>query len=61
MHAGVYLSSGSTKITITNNNTEILITAIGEDAPDGLPSLTCHTDLTTCCRSNLLTTMAWDH
>ena len=51
MHAGVYLSSGSTNITITNNNTEILITAIGEGAPSGLPSLTCHTDLTTCCRS----------
>ncbi|XP_064386674.1 sushi, von Willebrand factor type A, EGF and pentraxin domain-containing protein 1-like [Halichondria panicea] len=43
---GVYLSSGSTKI---NNKTEIIITDIGEDG--GLPSLTCHTDLTTCCRS----------
>ncbi len=30
---------------------EILITDIGEDAVGGLPSLTCHTDLTTCCRS----------
>ncbi len=28
---------------------DILITAIGEDG--GLPSLTCHTDLTACCRS----------
>ncbi len=28
---------------------EIPITAIGEDC--GLPSLTCHTDLTVCCRS----------
>ncbi len=28
---------------------EIPITAIGEDG--GLPSLTCHTDLTVCCRS----------
>ena len=35
----------------TTNNTEILITAIGEGAVGGLPSLTCHTDLTTCCRS----------
>ncbi len=34
---------------ITTNNTEILITTIGEDGV--LPSLTCHTDLTTCCRS----------
>ena len=47
----VYLSLGSTNITI--NNTEILITDIGEDAEDGLPSLTCHTDLTTCCRSQV--------
>ncbi len=44
----VYLTLGST--TIAANNTNISITAIGEDA--GLPSLTCHTDLTTCCRSN---------
>ncbi len=49
LHAGVYLSLGST--TITNNNTEILITSIGDDAEGGLPSLTCHTDLTQCCRS----------
>ncbi len=48
MHAGVYLSSGSTNITI-NNKTEILITDIREDG--SLPSLTCHTDLTACCRS----------
>ena len=44
----VYLSLGST--IITTNNTEILITDIGEDTPGGLPSLTCHTDLTECCR-----------
>ncbi len=35
---------------ITTNNTEILITDIGEDALGGRPSLTCHTDLTACCR-----------
>ena len=46
----VYLSLGSTNIT--TNNTEVLITDIGEDASDGLPSLTCHTDLTTCCRNS---------
>ena len=46
----VYLSLGS--IIITTNNTEVLITYIGEDAPDGLPSLTCHTDLTECCRNS---------
>ena len=53
MHAGVYLSyaSGSTNITIKNNNTEIPITDIGEDARSGRPSLTCHTDLIACCRS----------
>ncbi len=42
----VFLTLRSTTITI--NNTNILITAIGEDG--GLPPLTCHTDLTTCCR-----------
>ncbi|XP_064386392.1 uncharacterized protein LOC135334947 [Halichondria panicea] len=47
----VYLTLGSSP-SITTNNTEILITAIGEDATGGLPSLTCHTDLTTCCRSS---------
>ena len=40
---------GSTNITV--NNTEILITDIGDDVGAGLPSLTCHTDLTQCCRS----------
>ena len=45
----VYLSLGSTMIT--TNNTEVLITDIGEDAYGGLPSLTCHTDLTQCCRN----------
>ncbi len=46
----VYLTLGST--LYYTNNIEILITDIGEDAAGGLPSLTCHTDLTTCCRSN---------
>ena len=46
----VYLSLGSTNII--TNNTEILITDIGEDADGGLPSLTCHTDLTECCRNS---------
>ena len=45
----VYLTLGSGP-RITTDNTEIFITDIGEDG--GLPSLTCHTDLTTCCRSN---------
>ncbi len=44
----VYLTLGSGP-SITTNNVEIPITAIGEDG--GLPSLTCHTDLTACCRS----------
>ncbi|XP_064386974.1 sushi, von Willebrand factor type A, EGF and pentraxin domain-containing protein 1-like [Halichondria panicea] len=46
----VYLTLGSGP-NITNNNTEILMTDIGEDALGGLPSLACHTDLTACCRS----------
>ncbi len=59
------LGSGPSITTSTNNvgsglsittststdNVEIPITAIGEDAGGGLPSLTCHTDLTACCRS----------
>ncbi|XP_064386860.1 sushi, von Willebrand factor type A, EGF and pentraxin domain-containing protein 1-like [Halichondria panicea] len=45
----VFLTLGSTNIT--SNNTEILITDIGQDASGGLPSLTCHTDLPACCRS----------
>ncbi len=44
----VYLTLGSGP-SITTNNVEIPITTIGEDG--GLPSLTCHTDLTACCRS----------
>ena len=48
MHA-VYLSLGST--IINTNDTVIFITDIGEDVPGGLPSLTCHTDLTACCRN----------
>ncbi len=35
---------------ITTNNTEILITDIGEDAPGGLPQLICNTN-GACCRS----------
>ena len=46
----VYLSLGPTNIN--TNNTEVLITDIGEDGSGGLPSLTCHTDLTTCCRDS---------
>ncbi|XP_064386228.1 complement receptor type 1-like isoform X2 [Halichondria panicea] len=46
----VYLTLGSGP-SITTNNTEIFITTIGEGAQGGLPSLTCHSDLTTCCRS----------
>ena len=46
----VYLSLGSTNIT--TNNTEVLITDIGQDASGGSPSLTCHTDLRNCCRNS---------
>ena len=46
----MYLSLGSKRIT--TNNTEILITDIGQDAHGGRPSLTCHTDLTECCRNS---------
>ena len=46
----VYLTLGSGPRIITNN-VDILITDIGEDADGGHPSLTCHTDLTVCCRS----------
>ncbi len=48
LHIAAVLSLGSS--IITTNNTEILITDIGENALEGLPSLSCHTDLTTCCR-----------
>ncbi len=44
----MYLSLGSTNIT--TNNTEILITDIGDDFRDGRHSLICHTDLVACCR-----------
>ena len=47
----VYLTLGSDP-RITTNNTEILITAIGEHKTGSPPSLTCHSDLTTCCRSS---------
>ena len=43
------MSLGDDSIIITNN-TDIHITNIGEDADGGLPSLTCHTDLSACCR-----------
>ena len=43
----VYLSLGST--IITTNNTEVLITHIGENVAS---SLNCHTDLTACCRNS---------
>ncbi len=43
----MYLSLGST--TIIMNNTEILITSIGDDNGDSLPPLICHTDLVVCC------------
>ena len=46
----VYLSLGSTNIT--TNNTEVLITEIGEDGLGGLSRLTCHIDLTECCRNS---------
>ena len=36
---------------ITANNTDILITDIGEDFRGHNPTLTCHTDLKACCRS----------
>ena len=36
---------------ITTNNTDILITDIGEDFRGRQPTLTCHTDLKACCRS----------
>ncbi len=49
MHTGVYLSLGSTNIT--TNDTEILITSIGDDGI-GRPSLICHTDLVACCTPN---------
>ncbi len=45
------LGSGSNTKTITTNNTEILITNIGEEASGGMPRLTCRTDLTACCRN----------
>ena len=46
----VYLSLGS-QHPITTNNTEILITDIGEEGVGDPPSLTCHTDLRNCCRN----------
>ncbi len=45
----VYLTLGSGP-SITDNDTEIFITDIGENGTDGLPPLTCHTDLMACCR-----------
>ena len=46
----MYLSLGTFRFT-TNNTIMVRITAIGEDAEGGPPSLTCHTDLTECCRN----------
>ncbi len=47
----VFLTLGPGPV-ITANNTEILITDIGEDTQGGsLHRLTCHTNLTTCCRN----------
>ncbi len=45
----MFLTLGST--IHTTNNTEILITDFGKGYSWDLPALTCHTDLTTCCRS----------
>ncbi len=45
----MYLTLGSGP-SITTNNTEVLITDIGDDV--GRPPLTCHTDLTTCCKNS---------
>ncbi len=39
-------------MNFTTNNTEILITTVGENAKGGLPPLTCHTDLKECCRGS---------
>ena len=47
----VYLSLGTVNPMITTNNTDILITDIGDDL-DSLPILTCHTDLVACCRAS---------
>ncbi len=44
----VSLSLGVNGTRITTDNTEILITTVGENVD--LPRLTCHTDLTACCR-----------
>ena len=45
----VYLTLGA--VNITTNNTDILITDIGNSILDQ-PSLTCHTDLVACCRNS---------
>ena len=48
LYAGMYLSLGTT--TFIMNNTEILITSIGDDNDIDLnPPLICHTDLVACC------------
>ncbi len=50
---GVYFTHGSN--VITANNTEVLITEIGDDFRNNqndLQTLVCHTDLLTCCRSS---------
>ncbi len=38
--------------SITVNNTDILISEIGEDSAGGSPRLTCNTDLVACCRNS---------
>ena len=48
----VYLSLGTVNPMITTNNTDILITDIEDALADpGATTLTCHTDLVACCRS----------
>ena len=48
----VYLSLGAVNPVITTNNTEVLITDIGDGANPGATTLTCHTDLVACCRGS---------
>ena len=48
----VYLSLGTVNPNITTNNTDILITDIGDGlANSGATTLTCHTDEVACCRN----------
>ncbi len=43
------MGSGPGAVQITSNNTEIIISEIGEDA--ALPTVSCNTDLVQCCRA----------